>query len=166
MYRLTRIIFNIQQYCVCVSAILMGSMAIAVFYDVVARYVFNSPTIWANEVATYFMQFIVFFTMGFLHLGRKHLRVTFFIERMEGSTRKVIETITDVLIIPYALVLCIYGYNLAEHAFVLGMTSPSLLAVPLWLPYSFIAAGGILLIFATIFSIIHIWNPQLRERGQ
>ncbi|OLO37943.1 hypothetical protein BTR23_12330 [Alkalihalophilus pseudofirmus] len=166
MHIFTKILVHINQYCVYASALFMGSMAVIVFYDVITRYILNSPSIWANEVATYFMQFIVFFTMGFLHLGRKHLRVTFFIENLKGNTRKLMETITDLLIIPYAFVLVIYGYNLAEHAFNLGMTSPTLLAVPLWIPYSFIFIGGGLLISATIFSIVTIWMPSLVERGK
>jgi C4-dicarboxylate transporter, DctQ subunit len=138
----------------------MAILAVSVFYDVVARYIFDSPTIWANEISIYLLQFIVFFTMGCIQMEGKQLRVTFLIERLQGTPRKILESLTSLLIVPYSLVLVVYGFKFTENAFTLGMGSPTLLEVPLWIPYSFICLGGILLALAAVCSVIHAWIPH------
>ncbi|MFD1037330.1 TRAP transporter small permease [Virgibacillus byunsanensis] len=139
-----------------ISGILLAILALSVFYEVVSRYVFNNPTIWANEISIYLMQFIVFFTMGILLIEGKHIRVTFLIERLTGNARKAFEIIIVLLIFIFALVLIIYGYQFTGNAISHGMSSPTLLEIPLWIPYSFIPIGGFLLALATTCSIIKI----------
>ena len=162
MHVFWKTVHKIELYCVHVSAFLMGLLAIAVFYDVLARYLFNAPTIWANEISTYILQFIVFFSFGFLQLEGKHLRVTFLIERLQGSARKRLEVLSAILILPYALVLVVYGYKFTVHAYQLKLASPTLLAVPLWIPYSFILVGGVLLALAAVCSVIKEWGRRGR----
>lgn len=154
-------VFKVQQACMYVSAFLVGILAIAVFYDVVARYVFHAPTIWANEISIYILQFIVFFTFGLLQLEGKHLRVTFIIERLQGTSRKIMESLSTILILPYAYVLVVYGYKFTANAHQLQLASPTLLEVPLWIPYSFIFIGGILLAFGAICSVIKGWMKEV-----
>lgn len=160
MHFFMKAVYKVQKYCVFVSAFFVGILALAVFYDVVARYIFNAPTIWANEVSTYLLQFIVFFTIGFLQLEGKHLRVTFVIERLKGTPRRIMEALSTILIIPYALVLVVYGFKYMQNAFKLGLGSPTLLEIPLWIPYSFICMGGVLLAVATVCSVIKGWMQE------
>ncbi|MDQ1002654.1 C4-dicarboxylate transporter DctQ subunit [Neobacillus niacini] len=160
MHLFLKTIYKIQHACVYVSSFFMAILAVSVFYDVVARYIFDSPTIWANEISIYLLQFIVFFTMGCIQMEGKQLRVTFLIERLQGIPRKILEALTSLLILPYAIVLVVYGFKFTENAFTLGMGSPTLLEVPLWIPYSFICLGGILLAVAAVCSVIKAWIPQ------
>lgn len=152
--------YKIHHVFVYISALFMAVLAVSVFYDVVARYVFNSPTIWANEISTYLLQFIVFFTMGFMQMKGGHLRVTFLVERLHGTMSKALETFVNFLILPYAFVLVVYGYKFTENAYKLGMGSPTLLEIPLWIPYSFIFLGGFLLALGSVCSAIKIWMPE------
>lgn len=153
-----------------ISAFFMSLLSLIIFYEVVARYVFNSPTIWVNEIATYMLQFIVFFSMGYLLLLDDHLKVTFVLDSAKGVAKKILEIITPVLVIPYAGVLVYYGYQYMDNSLQLGMVSPTLLEFPLWIPYSFIASGGALLVLASVASIIKILLPDqvkaLEEEGK
>ncbi|MBS4211710.1 MULTISPECIES: TRAP transporter small permease [Neobacillus] len=160
MHFFLKMIYKVQHTCVYISASLMAILAISIFYDVVARYIFNSPTIWANEVSTYILQFIVFFTMGCIQMEGKQLRVTFLIERLKGTPRKILEAFSAFLILPYSIVLVVYGYQYTKNAFRLGMGSPTLLEIPLWIPYSFICIGGVLLVIAAVCSVIQAWMPE------
>jgi TRAP-type C4-dicarboxylate transport system permease small subunit len=132
----------------------MGILAFIVFGEVVMRYVFNSPTIWANEMSTYMLQFMTFFAMGLLLIEDRHVRVTFLIDSLKGTSRKVLEVITRLLVIPYSVILMIYGYQFTLNALQLQSKSPTPLQFPLWIPYSFIAACGVLLLLSVICSII------------
>lgn len=138
------------------SAALMATLSVIVFYEVLARYVFNSPTIWVNEISSYILQFIVFFTMGYLLIKDEHLKVTFILDRFHGKAKKALRIFNNLLVLPYAGALLVYGWVVTERAYAMESTSPTLLAVPLWIPSSFIFLGGGLLILGAICSILMI----------
>ncbi|MEI4768767.1 TRAP transporter small permease [Psychrobacillus sp. FJAT-51614] len=146
----------IQKTIVFLLAILMGFLAIIVFYEVISRYGFKSPTIWTNEISSYTLQFIVFFSMGYLLIEDEHLKVTFFLDKLKGKANKILRIINVMLVIPYATILLIYGWNITASSYDRGSVSPTLLSVPLWIPYSFICIGGGLLILGGIGSVIKI----------
>lgn len=164
--RLVKWITKFEEIFLYISGVVLGVLALSVFYEVVSRYVFNRPTIWANEISVYLMQFLVFFTIGILLIEGKHIQVTFFIERLKGVPRKILEVINVSLVFIFAYVLIVYGYKFMMNAFTREMSSPTLLEVPLWIPYSFIPIGGVLLAIATICRIIHILiTPNIEEEG-
>lgn len=146
--------------CLCLAA-----LPVIMFYDVVARYLFNAPTIWANEIALYLLQFLVFLTAGSLTMGGEHVRVTFWIERLRGRPRLLAEAATAALIIPYAGVLVWYGLVFTSNAYRRELLSPTLLEVPLWIPYGLIPLGGGLLALAaaTRVAALLIGSPAQRN---
>lgn len=150
-----------------VSAVLMGLLSLIVFYEVCARYIFSSPTIWVNEISTYILQFVVFFSMGYLLIKDGHLKVTFFVDRLKGRASRVLRIVNNLLVIPYASILLIYGWVVTSSAYTRASVSPTLLEVPMWIPNSFIFLGGSLLILGAICSILTIIfiepNKQLDE---
>lgn len=141
----------------------MGFLVIIVFYEVVARYGFRSPTIWTTEISSYILQFIVFFSMGYLLIEDEHLKVTFFLDKLKGTANKILRVINVVLVFPYATILLIYGWKITSSSYERGSVSPTLLSVPLWIPYSFICIGGGLLIIGGIGSILKIIKEPNRS---
>lgn len=101
--------------------------------------------------------------MGQLLIEKKHVRVTFLVERLKGLNRKLLEIFTTFLTLPYSVILVIYGFKFTENVFRVGAKSPTLLAVPLWIPYSFIMCAGILLALAAISSIITIARTDYED---
>jgi TRAP-type C4-dicarboxylate transport system permease small subunit len=144
----------------------MAILTFSVFYEIISRYIFDAPTIWTSELSSYMLQFIAFFSMGILLIEKRHIRVTFLIEKLTGTKRKILELFTTFLTIPYSIILVIYGFKFTENAFRIGSKSPTLLATPLWIPYSFIMICGILLIMAAISSMISIMQESYKESGE
>lgn len=165
MNYIVKFINGINRFCIYIAAVLMAFLAFSVFYEIIARYIFDSPTVWTNELSSYMLQFIAFFTMGILLIEKKHIRVTFLIESLKGTKRKILELFTVFLTIPYSIILVIYGFNFTENAFRLGSKSPTLLATPLWIPYSFVMFCGILLVLAAISRMITITKEDFNEVG-
>ncbi|MEL4024263.1 TRAP transporter small permease [Lysinibacillus endophyticus] len=163
MGAITKAINGINKLCIIVSAAVLGFLAFTVTYEIVARYVFDSPSIWTTEISTYLLQFLAFFSMGQLLIEKKHVRVTFLVERLKGLNRKLLEIFTTFLTLPYSVILVIYGFKFTENVFRVGAKSPTLLAVPLWIPYSFIMCAGILLALAAISSIITIARTDYED---
>ncbi|WP_175284931.1 TRAP transporter small permease [Lentibacillus jeotgali] len=146
----------------------MALLALFVFYEVVSRYLFNSPTIWANELSTYMLQFIVFLSMGYLLIQDEHIKVSFLVEKLSGIAKKIVQITATFLVIPYAYVLIVYGFQYTNNSLKMGRVSPTLLEFPLWVPYSFIAIGGVLLVISSICTIIKIIleDTTIFEKGE
>lgn len=158
MSKLIAALAGIQHLCLWLASLVLGALPIITVYDVMMRYLFHAPTIWANEISLYLLQFLVFFSLGALVLDGSHVRVTFWIERLTGAKRVAAELLTTALILPYAAALVWYGGLFTDNAYTREMLSPTLLEIPLWIPYGLIPAGGALLALGALTKILMILN--------
>ena len=99
-------------------------LMLAVRYEVVARYGFNAPTIWAYDVS--FMLYATIFMLGAayaLHKGA-HIRTDFFYEKWSDRTRGVVDSISYIVFFFPALAVFLYVSG-AEgwYSFEIGETS-------------------------------------------
>jgi len=99
-------------------------LVLAVSYEVVARYGFNAPTIWAYDVS--FMLYATIFMLGAayaLHKGA-HIRTDFFFEKWSIRTRGVIDSVAYIVFFFPALAVFLYVSG-AEgwYSFEIGETS-------------------------------------------
>lgn len=121
------------------NRILFGIAALAIFavvpmllYEVVARYAFQAPTVWAMEAST--LLFGPHFMLAgpyLLHL-RGHVAVDIFSERSSGRTRKALEIFSFLVIAIFAAVFGWVSWPLAVNAFQFGETSFSAWNPPIW----------------------------------
>ncbi len=66
----------------------------AISYEVICRYVFNAPTLWAQEVSTYL--YGSFFMLGgaYVMLKDNHVRVDIFYSRISYRAKALVDIIT------------------------------------------------------------------------
>jgi TRAP-type mannitol/chloroaromatic compound transport system permease small subunit len=90
----------------------------AVTYEVVARYVFNAPTIWAFDVT--FMSYGALFMLGAafaLHKGA-HIRTDFFWEAFSTRTKGIIDSISYIVFFfPSLILLLILSWHETVYAY-------------------------------------------------
>lgn len=127
------------------GAALLAGIAGIVVYEIVARYVFQSPTEWSFEIATYALVWC-----GFLGAARalardRHVQVDLLLLRLSGPARRRLETVTDLLAIVFCLLVVREGIRFAYTSYVTEATSVSPLRVPLFLP-ELVVPGGIALL--------------------
>jgi TRAP-type mannitol/chloroaromatic compound transport system permease small subunit len=83
-------------------------LVLAVSYEVIARYGFSAPTIWAYDVS--YMLYATIFMLGAayaLHKGA-HIRTDFFFEKWSIRTRGVIDSTAYIVFFFPALALFLY----------------------------------------------------------
>lgn len=73
-----RIIERISDIAGAVGALLIFPLVGALFYEVIARYIFNAPTFWASEVSYMLMGAIFLLGMGYTLKAGKHVNVDIF----------------------------------------------------------------------------------------
>jgi len=139
---------------VAVGALAFGVLPVIVTYDVIARYVFNAPTLWANEIAVYLVQAIVFLPMGLLVTDNTHVRVTLLMDRLSPAMQARLHRFSLVMIALFATFIVWLGWAYTAHAWKQGQLSPTLLAVPLWIPNALIPLGGLLLLVSALGALL------------
>lgn len=94
-----------------VSIALMAIMTILVVYQVVTRYVFQSPSSWSESVVTYGFIWLTMLCGAYIFGKRDHMAMTFILDKFKGKAKIVVEIINEFLIFLFAVgVLGIGGY--------------------------------------------------------
>ena len=99
-------------------------LVLAVSYEVIARYVFNAPTIWSFDVT--YMLYGAIFMLGAayaLHKGA-HIRTDFFYETWSVRTRGIVDSISYLVFFFPSLVLFLAASGSeAWYAYIINETS-------------------------------------------
>src|SRR5882757_6322803 len=108
----------------------------AVSYEVIARYMFNAPTIWSFDVT--YMLYGTIFMLGAayaLHKGA-HIRTDFFYEKWSDQTKGMVDSISYIVFFfPSLIMLLIASGNEAWYAFTIHETSEQTPWRPILWPY-------------------------------
>jgi TRAP-type mannitol/chloroaromatic compound transport system permease small subunit len=111
----------------------------AVSYEVIARYVFNAPTIWSFDVT--FMLYGTIFMLGAayaLHKGA-HIRTDFFYERWSVRTKGMVDSISYlVFFFPSLVMFLAASGNEAWYAYTIGEVSEQTPWRPILWPYKMV----------------------------
>ena len=126
-------------------------LTIAVFAQVVARYVFNQPPAWTEELARFCQVWIVLLTSSICLRKGSHLAVDYVGPALAPAARKVVGVIMGCLIATYSAVVVIWGVRLLMTG--LMQTSPAM-QLNMGLVYLvFPVAGGLMLLESILITL-------------
>ena len=138
-----------------IAGVLVIVMVLHVTVDVTMRYVFNAPTIWAEELSRLAMIWAVFIGSAALLRGGDHIRVTVITEKLPPALRNVMEVFSLVFVAVISGFVAWHGTPIAWNSFERGRTVGSMLDLPSWvsqasvpLGFALIAIQAVALIFA------------------
>lgn len=143
MTPLFTIVTGLNRILFAVAATAIFAVVPMLLYEVVARYAFNAPTVWAMEAST--LLFGPHFMLAgpyLLHL-RGHVAVDILAERLPGRARRALDVFCFLVVAAFAAVLAWVSWPLAMNAFALGETSFSAWNPPIWwvkfiVPFAFV----------------------------
>lgn len=109
---------------VCSRIAMVGTLliVIAMFYEVVARYVFTAPTLWANELSLWIASFVFLLAGLYAMQQRSHIRIYVIYDLMPRWMRKTADVISVLLIAGFTFTLIWGGYNDASVRLMRGET--------------------------------------------
>jgi C4-dicarboxylate transporter DctQ subunit len=128
-------------------------MVVAVFYQVVLRYIFNSPNIWAEELARYCLIYISLFASAVAIRRYNHIRIDFFVNFFPKKTWKFFNLFAYILMLMFLIFLFYYGVKITLQT---GNQITSGLKLPISYIYVSIPIG-------TFFMIVFIIENLYRE---
>jgi len=89
-------------------------LSLVVLYEVIARYLFNRPTIWAYDTTMMLYSMLFLFGGAYVLWEKRHIRVDVIFDRFSPRTRSIIDIIFYVVFFfPFVIVMIIYGYDSA-----------------------------------------------------
>ena len=144
------------------AAWLFFAIGMMVTYEVVSRYVFLSPTIWAEEMSQFFQIWATYLAAAHV-LKQNHLiRIEFLIDRVDGRTRRLLEALTLIIIAVFAGVGFWYGLDIVRESIAQNRHTSTMLGVPKWMTESAIPVGmGLLFLQAAAQAIRLIIDKNL-----
>ena len=79
--------------------LIFGIMTILVVYQVVTRYVFQSPSSWSESVVTYGFIWLAMLGGAYVFGKRDHMAMTFVLDKFHGRVKTIIEMINELIIV-------------------------------------------------------------------
>lgn len=126
-----------------------------VLYEVIARFVFNKPTIWAYETTTFVFGAYGVLAGGYLLFHNRHVRVDVIWSLFSAKGKALADVITSILSLTFIVCLLWYAIPYAWHSFEIQETVPfSVFAPILWPIKTCLVLGTFFLLLQLIAKLI------------
>ncbi len=153
--------------------VLMLVMCAVVLWQVVSRFILNSPSVWSEEVARYCMIWIAMLGGGAAMKRAGHMNLVLLTDRIRNAAlRKGVLVLDGLLCIVFAWILVYYGIDFTRLGFAKMAAS---IDISLGIVYLAMPAGGLILLLNSLEALILLLeqpreqpqqNEQPRERPQ
>lgn len=147
---LCRISDRISQWVGYICGLAVLAMVLIISFEVVARYLFNSPTSWVTEYSLYIFVGASFLAAGYAHLEDSHIRVEILVDSVSTPTRQTLLRVSTWAALAFVIVAAWQMILFVGSEYKGGAKAWGLLATPLWLPETPVALGLALLGLAFI----------------
>ena len=115
------------------ASALFISIGFIVSYEVIMRYLFNSPTIWVNEVSRFLQIWATYLALTYSFHKKDFIRITVIYDRLNETGKKILDFISFIFIIIFSCFVVYYGWLIAYDSLKVGRTSSTILDVPSFL---------------------------------
>lgn len=159
MKRLNNLIFKV---CKVLIMIMVPVMTLVVFAQVVMRYVFKSPFIWAEEFSRYLLIWISCLGAAYALKTGMHIAVKFVYEKFNQTTKLIASLFVHLLMISFFIICVIWGFNLALAQW--DQISPGLQIQMTWAYLSVPVGFVIMTLFSFELLVEDIKKMFIREK--
>ena len=129
-------------WCAALLFVCAGAM---LTYEVVARYFFTKPTIWAAELSQMALIWGSLLAMAWALGARRHIAVDAVINLLPDGARRWIEAFAMAVVAAFSAWVTWYGWLIFWDSFERGRTTGSMLDLPSWVAELSVPVGFALL---------------------
>lgn len=148
-----------------ICVILFAVMVIVGTYQIVTRFIFNSPSTVSEELLTYTFAWMAMFSSAYVFGKRDHMRMTFVVDKLPKAQRRILEIVIELLVIAFAVIVLIYG-----GFTIMGLTmtqKTASLGVMMGVIYAVVPICGILIAIYGVLNLADLCkgyeNPENKE---
>lgn len=136
-----------------ICIIIFAFMTLLGTYQIVTRYVFNSPSTISEELLTYCFTWLALFAATNVFAHREHMRMGFFADRLSETAQFRINIFSEVLIFAFAVIVLLYG-GISITKLTFSQITASL-GISMGTVYLVVPICGVLI---ALFSLINIYQ--------
>lgn len=161
-----RIVSMIETVSAWVAALLLSATGVMLTYEVLARYFFNAPTIWAAELSQLCLIWACPIAMGWALANGRHIRVTAITSLLPFRARQSAEVFALLVILAFSLVVVWYGFDIFLDSWDRGRTTGTMLNTFAWIPEASVPAGFSLLILSCLACLWRALRGDIPETDE
>lgn len=124
-----------------ICKLLMAIMVVTITWQILMRYVFDSPIMWGEELSRISYAWFCFFGVALATRDEAHLKVEFFFRKFPKIAQTLIRLISRIVMIVFFLVVSISAFELPN---VQGNIKAYTLGLPFWILTSSVIPGFII----------------------
>lgn len=126
-------------------------MVLLVLWQIIARYILNSPSAFSETLTRYLFVWLVLITATYAFGSREHMYISVINDKLKGKTKLAVNILIEIITILFALCVMVYGGSIITGMNMVQLDSS--LHIPMGLIYSIIPFCGVLIIFYCLCNI-------------
>lgn len=147
-------ITTLSRWAAIVAAMLFALTGAMLTYEVIARYFFIRPTIWAAELSQLCLIWGSMLALAHVLSLRRHITVNAVTALLPDRAQRVCVALALVFVIVFSAIVAIWGWEIFYDSFVRGRTTGSLLNLPVWVAELSVPLGFALLAAQAVVELI------------
>jgi TRAP-type C4-dicarboxylate transport system permease small subunit len=139
---------------VCIG--IVGLMTVLITWQVITRYLFNSPSAVSEILSRYLFIWLILFGSAYVFGLREHMAISFIKEKFSPRVKIITDMFTELAIAVFTFAIMIIGgwYTVLRQMWQLD----SALQIPMGYIYSAIPLSGGLIVFYFLYNEIHLFR--------
>lgn len=144
-----------------VCSLMFALMVIIGTYQIVTRYVFNSPSTVSEELLTYTFAWMALLVSALVFGKREHMRVSFLADKVTGSSKMMLDVVVEILVVAVAVIVLLYG-GFTMVQLTMSQKTASL-GIPMGMVYAVVPITGALITIYGICNIIDLVTGNVKK---
>lgn len=153
---------KIEKFVACVA---VSIMAVLVFVNVIARYVFGDSLAVSDELSTYLFVLMSFMGTAIAARRKAHLGLSIVTDRVSPRARMIINEVMYAISALFCLLIVIFGVQMVISQYQMGQETATM-QWPEWIYGSFVPIGAAFAMIAFLQTMVQMYKDYQAEEGK
>ncbi|MBO9398501.1 TRAP transporter small permease [Shimia sp. R9_2] len=159
------IITTLSRFAGLLGACLMTATGAMLTYEVIARYFFIKPTIWAAELSQLCLIWGCLLSLGWVLSIRRHITVNAITALLPPTAQRLCVALSLVVLILFSACVAYWGWDIFHDSWERGRTTGSLLNLPSWIAELSVPVGFGLLTAQAVVELLSLRFQHVASLG-
>ena len=142
-----------------ITAAMIG-IAVICISQIISRFVFKHSIVWANEASCFLFVYVVFLGAFILIRDKGFIRMDLIQSKIPAKGRFVYDLLLQILVIVYAVVFLIYGFEFAQRN---AIQVSGAMHLPMNVVYMIMPVSGFFMILYSLRNIVRFIRTGGKE---
>ncbi len=160
-----QIITTLSRLAGLLGACLMAATGAMLTYEVIARYFFIKPTIWAAELSQLCLIWGCLLSLAWVLNIRRHITVNAITALLPPGAQRICAILSLLVLLAFSVIVTFWGWDIFHDSWERGRTTGSLLNLPSWVAELSVPVGFGLLSAQAVVELFTLRKTHLSSLG-